>query len=52
MGTVMGVIRFLLCGIVGDLFFPLEVTDRAGGVANFGAGLRFACLGNDGVLCV
>ena len=50
--TVMGVIGFLLCGIVGGLFFPPEVTGRDGGVANFGAGLRFACSGSDGVLCV
>ena len=50
--TVMGVIGFLLCGIVGGLDFSLKVTCRVGGVANFEAKLRFACSGSDGVLCV
>ena len=52
MGLVMGVIGFLLCGIVGGFVFSLAATGIAGGVANFGAGLRFTCSGGDGVLCV
>ena len=44
--------RVLLCGIVGGLVFSLQVAGRDGGIANFGDGLRFACSGSDGVLCV
>jgi len=51
-GSVMCVIGFLLCGIVGGFVFSLAATGIAGGVANFGAGLRFTCSGGDGVLCV
>ena len=49
---MMGVIGFLLCKIVGGLVFYLKGASTFGGVANFRAGLRFACSGSDGVLCV
>jgi len=51
-GSVVGVIGFLWCGIVGGLLFPLEMIGVAGAVANFGAGLRFAYSRSGGVLCV
>jgi hypothetical protein len=41
-GSVMSVIGLLWCGIAGGLLFSLEMTGGAGGVANFGAGLRVA----------
>ena len=41
-GSVMGVIGLLWCGIVGGFLFFLEMTGGARGVANFGAGLGFA----------
>ena len=44
--------RVLLCGIVGGLVFFLEVSRRAGGVANFGTGLKLTCSDSDEVLCV
>ncbi len=41
-GSVMDVIGLFWCGIVGGLHFSLELNGGARGVANFGAGLRFA----------
>ena len=51
-GSVMGVIGLLWCGIVDGLFFSLEMTCIARGVANFGAGLGFAYSSSGGALCV
>jgi len=49
--SVLGVIGLLWCGVVGGLPFFLEMTCGARGVAKFGAGLGFAYLSSDGVLC-
>ena len=51
-GSVMGVIGLLWCGIVGGLLVSFEMIGGAGDFANFGAGLRFAYSSSDGVLCV
>ena len=52
MGSVVGVIGFLWCEIVGGLLFTLEMTGRAGVVSLFGAGLRIAGSYSVGVCCV
>ena len=51
-GSVMGVIGLFWCGIVGGLLFSHEMIGGDGGVANFGAGLRFAYSSSGGVLRV
>ena len=52
MGSVVGVIGLLWCGIVGGLLFTLETNGRAEVVSLFGAGLRIASSRSVGVLCV
>jgi hypothetical protein len=51
-GSVVGVLGLLWCGIVGSLLFTLEMTGRARVVSLFGAGLRIACSRSVGVMCV
>ena len=50
-GSVMGVIGLLWCGVVGGLLFPFEMTSGVGGVVNFGAGMGFAYSSGGDVLC-
>ncbi len=51
-GSVVGVIELLWCGIGVGLLFSLEMNGEAGVGSNFGAGLRFAFSRIRRVMCV
>ncbi len=52
MGSVLGVVGLLWCGIVGGLLFTLEMIDGARVVSLFKAGLGIAGSRSVGVLSV